>query len=367
MRAERPDAGLPPVLDRAAPAARLAGTDPLTQDAPAITPRHAADLARDLYGIGGEIRALSAEKDANFHIRLKNGQEALLKITNAAEDPSVTDMQTRVLIHLAMVDPALPVPRVHASLSGAASERVEAAGQAHVVRLLGFLPGTVLADAAAAPGLHAELGTLLGRLTRAMRGFFHPAAGHELQWDIKQAARLRPMLDAVTDEALRARLAALLDRFDEDIAPRLRALRAQVVHNDFNPHNLLVDGPHAARVTGIIDFGDMVHTPVACDLAVACSYQIASGSEPLADVARMIGGFVRAMPLEAEEVALLPDLIRLRHLTTLVLGAWRARRYPENAAYILRNTGSARRGLDALDAIAPDVAARTLRAAAGVE
>ncbi|HEY9040398.1 MAG TPA: phosphotransferase [Roseovarius sp.] len=361
MRSDDPCAGLPPVIDRTPPVTQQA--DLLAQDAPAITLDRAGQIARDLYGIKGDIRPLSAEKDANFHIRLARGQEALLKITNAAEDRAVTDMQTQVLIHLAMADPSLPVPRVHATLSGDASTLVtEASGQTHVVRLLSYLPGTILAGAKASPELHGQLGALLGRLTLAMRGFFHPAAGHVLQWDIKQASRLRPMLDAVADAALRARLVQILDRFEAEIAPRLPHLRAQVVHNDFNPHNLLVDGPLATHPIGIIDFGDMVHTPIVCDLAVACSYQIAAGPDTLAHIAQMVRGYAGVMPLEDEEIALLPDLIRLRHVTTLTLGAWRARRYPENAAYILRNTAASRRGLDALDSMAPGAAIDTLRA-----
>ena len=363
MRCDDPGAGLPPVIDRALP--RIENADLLSHDAPSITLARAAELARDLYGIAGEIRPLSAEKDANFHINLANGQEALLKITNAAEDRGVTDMQTQVLIHLAMTDPSLPVPRVHATLLGTESTAItEPSGQTHVVRLLSYLPGTILAGATASSALHGKLGALLARLTLAMRGFFHPAAGHVLQWDIKQAHRLRPMLDAVEDEVLRARLLAVLDHFDADIAPRLPHLRAQVVHNDFNPHNLLVDGPQATRPIGIIDFGDMVHTAIACDLAVACSYQIAHGPDPMAHITQMVRGFATVMPLEEEEIALLPDLIRLRHVTTLILGAWRARRYPENATYILRNTAASRRGLAALDAMAPGAATDILRAAA---
>ncbi|WP_238987549.1 phosphotransferase [Roseovarius dicentrarchi] len=350
-------AGLPPVIDRAPP--RVEQADLLAHDAPAITPQRAAEIAREIYGISGTIRPLGAEKDANFHITLAGGAEALLKITNAAEDPAVTDMQSRVLIHLAGADPSLPVPRVHATRGGAASATVQQGGHTHVVRLLSYLPGTVLAGATAPPGLHGALGALLARLTVAMRGFFHPAAGHVLQWDIKQAHRLRPMLEAITDSALRARLTALLDRFDADIAPRLPHLRAQVVHNDFNPHNILVNG---AQPVGIIDFGDMVHTPIVCDLAVACSYQIAAGPDPLAHIARLLAGYASILPPEPEEIALLPDLIRLRHATTLTLGAWRARRWPDNAAYILRNAAASRKGLEALDAMPPGAPARALRA-----
>jgi len=99
---------------------------------------------------------------------------------------------------------------------------------------------------------------------------------------------------------------------------------------------------------------------VVCDLAVACSYQIADTDHPLDDVVRLIAGFTEVLPLEDEEFALLPDLIRLRHATSLTIGAWRARRYPDNAAYILRNTAVSLRGLNTLDRIGTDGALAAL-------
>lgn len=356
-------AGLPPFSTANEVAPDLA--DLLAQDAPEIALDMAADLARDIYGVSGDIRMLSAEKDANFHIRLQDGHEALLKVTNAVEDRGVTQMQTAALMHLASTDPTLPVQRICQTLSGASSAIITGpSGDAHVVRLMTFLDGTILSTATPGAGLYPALGTLLARLTLGLRGFFHPSAGHVLQWDIKQAHRLRPMLDAITDVDLRARLTATIDHFDAEIAPRLPLLRAQVVHNDFNPHNLLVDGPQATRAIGIIDFGDMVYTPVACDLAVACSYQVTDGADPLARIAQMIQGFAAKMPLEEDELDLLPDLMRLRHATTLTIGAWRARRYPANAEYILRNTASSLRGLNVIDSLGVGAVRSELRTAA---
>lgn len=340
---------------------RLGASDLLSHAAPEIPPDLAAELARDLYGIAGRVDKLTAEKDANFRVTDAEGARTLLKITNAAEDPTVTDMQTAALLHLATVDPTLPVPHVRLSLAGRATERVTLpTGQSHVVRMLSFLDGTVLSGARGRTALHRDIGRLLGRLTVALRDFTHAAAGHFLQWDIQQAHHLRPMLEAVAEPDLSARLTDLIDLFEADIQPRLARLRAQVGHNDFNPHNLLVNGPQATRLTGIIDFGDMVLTPVICDLAVAGSYQIADSDRPLDDVTRLVAGFAEVLPPEPEEIALLPDLMRLRHATSLTIGAWRARRYPENADYTLRNAAASLRGLRALDRIGTDAAVLAL-------
>jgi Ser/Thr protein kinase RdoA (MazF antagonist) len=59
----------------------------------------------------------------------------------------------------------------------------------------------------------------------------------------------------------------------------------------------------------------------------------------------------RVLPLTALELSLVPDLTATRMLTTICITSWRAVRYPENSAYILRNYPSARAGLLALAAL----------------
>ena len=51
---------------------------------------------------------------------------------------------------------------------------------------------------------------------------------------------------------------------------------------------------------------------------------------------------------EAEVVL---DLVAIRMVTTLALASWRATRYPDNAAYILRNLPASQAGLQALSAL----------------
>ena len=134
------------------------------------------------------------------------------------------------------------------------------------------------------------------------------------------------------------------------MAPHLAMCRWQVVHNDLNPHNVLVDAKNPDRIAGVLDFGDMVRTPLVCDLGVAASYQV----EPAAALESLVGftaAYHRVLPLTPLELSLVPDLTATRMLTTICITSWRAARYPENSAYILRNYPSARAGLLALAAL----------------
>ena len=131
------------------------------------------------------------------------------------------------------------------------------------------------------------------------------------------------------------------------MTPALPHLRWQVIHGDLNPHNLLGDPAAPDRVTGILDFGDMVRTPRVCDAAIAASYQI--DPDRTADsLAAFTAAWAATDPFTDEEAALLPLMIATRMVTTLAITAFRAARYPENAPYILRNAPSATAGLIAL-------------------
>ena len=188
---------------------------------------------------------------------------------------------------------------------------------------------------------------MAARLALGLQGFSHPAADYVLQWDLKQAAALQPLLPAIADPALRDLAAATLARYNADIAPALPDLRWQVVHNDLNPHNVLCAPDAPDRIAGVLDFGDMVRTPLICDVAIAAAYQL-DPRAPLHSLTTFARAYHAVLPLTATERALLPDLAATRMLTTIAITSARAARYPENAAYILRNFAAARAGLIAL-------------------
>lgn len=89
-------------------------------------------------------------------------------------------MQTRALLHIAKVDPSLPVPQVKATPDGAEFyEVVGPDGRKSIVRVLSLLPRQLLADATLHSALLRDVGAMAARLGRALRGFFHPAARHD--------------------------------------------------------------------------------------------------------------------------------------------------------------------------------------------
>ena len=308
---------------------------------PRLSAQALETLAETHWGLTGTLHPLTSERDQNHRLDTASGRFTL-KLANPAEPAALTDFQTGALLHTASTAPGLPTPRVIPARDGRSI--IDTPDGA--LRLLTWLPGTPLAHLPRTPALAASIGSALGRLDAALAGFHHPASDHHLLWDIRNTRDLAPLTSALAPD-LKPRIVAFLARFDRQIAPALAQLPRQVIHGDFNPHNLLADPADPARLTGILDFGDMVLSHRICDLAVAASYLI-DPADPAALLVPLTRACHRANPLTRPELRLLPELITARLVTTLVISAWRAARYPENAPYILRNAPTSRAGLDAL-------------------
>ena len=323
----------------------------LSSPPPDFSAGQVAALAQRHFGLEGRLAPLTSERDLNFRLDGAPQGPVVVKIANLAEPHEQTRFQNRALRHVEGRDPALPVPRVAAALDGR-DDVVLPSG--HLLRVITWLDGVPLHMVDRTAAQRRALARGLARLTRALEGFDDPAAAHDLLWDIKHAGRLRPLLPLVPDDALRRVCEGVLDRFDA-LEPRLAALRWQVVHSDLNPHNVLVAKDDPDRLAGIIDFGDMVKTPVICDLAVACAYQI-DRAAALDSLTGFAAAYHAENPLTADEIPLLFDLTAARMVTTVAITGWRAAKYPENRDYILRNFPSARAGLMALAAVPRDAA-----------
>lgn len=298
-------------------------------------------LARH-YGLSGPLKRLTSERDLNLHLVMPS-QGYVVKVANRAEPRAVTDFQTAALLHLE--GKGLPVPLVVRTTAGATG----VATPQGLMRVLTYLEGRPMHLAPPSPARRRAMGTMAARITLGLHGFSHAGADHVLQWDIRQAGALRPLLPYVPDD-LRPLCTATLDRFQDEVFPRLDGCRWQVVHNDLNPHNVLVEAGDPDRIAGVLDFGDMVRTPLICDLGVAASYQLDPASA-LDSLVEFTAAYHRILPLTPDERALVADLTATRMLTTICITSWRAARYPDNAPYILRNFPSARAGLVALAAL----------------
>ena len=327
---------------------------------PPVTAPQAAEAIRACFGRSGGLTRLPGEADDNFVLDAGTDQRYVVKFAHLRADPAVVDVQVRVLRHVESVAPGLPVPRVLPAASGEPWTVVPDGPLAgRVVHALTYLDGCLLRTVTSDPPLRRALGGTLAELGRALRGFDDPLVHRPLLWDLAQLPRLRPLL---AERPPGPEIEKQFGRLAATLPPRLASQRAQLVHNDFSPDNTLI-AVGGSRVSGIIDFGDVTVTALVNDVAIAVANLLADDADPLGPALDFIAGYHATTPLTPAELNLLPDLILGRVVARIIISEWRAERFPENRAYVLRNTPRAWRHLDRLLSIASEQTAARIQEA----
>ena len=334
----------------------------MLQQAPRLDVAAAVQLARDLYGIDGAASPLPSERDQNFLLETAAGEHFVLKIANATELRDMLDAQNAAMEHVAALGLC---PRVHTTTDG---RPIAQTSSGHFVRLLSWLPGTPLGALDEKPDpLLEDLGFKLGQINAALRDFDHPAIHRDFYWDLTRGFDvIRQHAPLIADESLRGFVLRTSGYVAARDGRRLAGLRRSAIHGDANDFNVLVadaDGP-APRVSGMIDFGDMVHSLTVADPAIAIAYAVLDRPDPLRTAADIVRGFHAASPLTSDEISVLFGLVQLRLCVSICVAASQQRQRPEDE-YLSISQAPIQRTLPELAAIHPDAAEETLRVACG--
>jgi 4-aminobutyrate aminotransferase-like enzyme/Ser/Thr protein kinase RdoA (MazF antagonist) len=300
----------------------------LLAHSPQFDSETSASLAFQLFGILANATSLPSERDQNFLLVDEQGEMFVLKIANSLESRSLLEAQNQALTHL---NSQLSLcPKVVTSLSNALIAAVESpSGSTHLVRLLTYLPGVPLGEVKdqSLKLLH-NLGSELGRLDRALSSFDHPALHHDFHWDLANGLRvIRDYESLIANKTLRQLISAFADNFEREFGPLLSQLRRSVIHGDANDFNILVDDD---RVVGLIDFGDMVHSYVVAELAVAIAYAVLGKDDPLKVASTIAAGYDQQNPLTEVEKQVLWPLVLMRLCMSVCLAAEQQRQQSDN-------------------------------------
>ena len=285
-----------------------------------------AQFLEDHWGITGTFKSLSGERDQNTRVCTLDDKRYVLKVSSPIEDPILVDFQVQALLHLERVDPDIPIPKLYHSLDGAVVKTLRSDEGDHVVRLLSWVDGVPLEDAAtSSPELIAQIGSLQGRMCKAFAGFRHAGGAHFMPWNIlnglvvSHELRTRYLRDGLAE-----RCAPALHRLENESLPRMLALPVQTIHNDGHWGNVLCDPTAPDRVTGVIDFGDQVEGPLVVDLATSMSSVLERSPEPLEAAAALVQGFEKHLALPDDQRELLYDATLARAIMIVQLLEFRA-------------------------------------------
>jgi 4-aminobutyrate aminotransferase-like enzyme/Ser/Thr protein kinase RdoA (MazF antagonist)/murein DD-endopeptidase MepM/ murein hydrolase activator NlpD len=331
----------------------------LLANAPRLSLAAAEGLAQDLFGLTARAVELPSERDQNFRLRSADGACFVLKIANATEDRRMLEAENATMRHLAATG-LVPVPLL--TRTGDDIARFEA----YHVRLLTHLEGRPLADTPRqTESLLADLGRSVGAISRALATFDHPALHRRFYWDLAHAASaVERDVPRVRDATLRAAIESLVAVHQHTVVPRLPSLGQSAIHGDVNDYNVLVDAK-TDRVTGIVDFGDMVFSHTVNDLAIAMAYAALGKPDPVGAAATVASGYHSVRPLSEDEIAALYGLMAMRLCLSVSVAAVQQAEQPDRD-YLGISQAPIRATLPTLAAIHPRLAHYRIREACGL-
>ena len=318
-------------------------------------------IANDLYGVVGRTSRLRGERSHNTRVSAAGGEEFVLRIASASEPAAAIDCHAQALVHIERTAPDLPVSRMRVARNGQLVPTIELGGQTHRVRLETYLPGVTFSDGQpiSGPAL-AEIGEVLGGVAAALADFDHPAAWGFMPWDIANGL----VVDGALNDALADDAAELTRRARPRIEAALATMQhlpRQVIHNDGHTGNLLRTDETSDRITGLIDFGDMVHTVTVADIAVAGASIAPHQAEPESALAALAAGYHAHRPLTDVEVEAIPDLLLARLVLSTLLVEYQIANAPHIAHHVVAERPGTHAALARWLAIDPSAAADAIK------
>ncbi|MGR6432947.1 phosphotransferase enzyme family protein [Rhizobium sp. PAMB 3174] len=335
-----PGSGIAPPVARMSDKAYFETASRLLAERPAsLEPGMPAKLLARQYGLDGNISNLSSEVECTDEVTLSDGRRLILKTSTRPESVDSFRFQASALSGLKGAT-GFVVPEIVCSSLGTLTFNENG--------VCGYLQtrieGLPLHALNMGPDLLRRAGASLAALDAALGRLDMPAIDRPILWHIGCWPGLMGLQQYLPPGQIADNVHEAMETYMAYVAPRLNDLEWQVTHNDPSPFNmLLTDGGIA-----FIDFGDGCWSPRIQDLAIAASHMVTDPAFPLGGAEYLISGYASQFPLSSLEARLLVGLMRARQSALILINNWRARLFPAEAGYILKNVARAERGLTIL-------------------
>ena len=301
---------------------------------PTFSENEIIPILKEQYDLCCTIKELPGERDRNYLAQDKIGNLYVLKISNASESLDYLKTQNKALECTAKLFDHGRIPNIIPNINGESLSRAfSTSNSSHWMRLVNYVDGIPMAQYRphTKKFLH-ELGLMCGNVTKALQEIpIQPPEQRHL-WEMHNAKEtLQQYIQCIDERKMRSLVSHFINLYNDLLTPVEQELRRGWIHNDCNDYNVLViPNLHGSPSLGLIDFGDMTHSYLAAEPAVACAYAMLNKAEPLEAAVHLIGGFNKKFTLEEKEVEILYPMILIRLCLSVTLASFQQQKEPDN-------------------------------------
>ena len=201
-------------------------------------------------------------------------------------------------------------------------------GKKYICRMLSYLDGNFLVDVPHTIKLFQSFGKFLAQLDIKLQQFTnYTIKARHLKWDILYLNLSKKYLKHIPDIKDRNIVYYFIKQFEENVVTALPELRTSIIYNDANEWNVLVTHE---EVSGIIDFGDLTHSLLINELAIAITYSCYDKENPLEWASILLKSYHEILPVEEKELEVLYYLIAARLCISVCISAYSRKDIPNN-------------------------------------
>ena len=205
---------------------------------------------------------------------------------------------------------------------------IEVNGEVSIYRVLSYLDGAFLGDVSTTDELLQSLGSFLAHLDNQLQKINnYTIKSRKWEWDIQYLHLNKKYLSDIPKAYDRNIVSYFIQQFEENVLPIIPELRTQLIHNDANEWNLLTQN---GKVSGIIDFGDLAHSFLINELAVAITYACYNKEHPLESIPTILKSYNEILALNENEIHVLYYLIAARLCISVCNSAHSRKQNPDN-------------------------------------
>ncbi len=322
--------------------------------APLFSDENILFLIQRHFSLQGKLFPLPSYCDLNKRLETSDGKKFVVKIAIANGNLKQIVFENQVINHLLqsrLVDISVPELLQDRHLNEDIIHITDDNGQACTLRVMTYLSGELWTKVQSpCTQMITSLGSALGQLDLALSEL-DSAAGHRfLVWDIKHSlAIVDEKSVAISQNEERQLIQRISTEYEASVVPFYASLPQQIIHNDANDYNIFVN-PLEQRVTGIIDFGDMVHSFRIAELAIAAAYTLTHVDDWFVGLKQLTLAYHQENPLASVELQVLLNMIEMRLAVSLCMSSYEYQQNPENE-YLLISQKQVRETLNKISAI----------------
>ncbi len=201
-------------------------------------------------------------------------------------------------------------------------------GQKTILRLLSYLKGSFLGDQPLNNEVLRTLGTAVATMnTQLLKITHYTIQARQYNWDIASCHLNEPLIKHIQAPEDRKIVAYFFQQYKENVRPLQDQLRKSIIHSDVNEWNVLLDNN---RVSGIIDFGDMVYSPLINEVATTLTYILYREDKGIDLAIPFLRAYHQILPLQEKEITVLYYLIAIKLCISVCNSASALKQNPDN-------------------------------------